>query len=129
MLDIHRDPDDVDPASPENRTGVYTVARTQLGVTHTISLLGETSFTREMSHHGPAFASKPGLVDQQRRDTLQVKGGLVLSPAGPGLGDRPALRLLYGMQHCTEANAWPGASAEADRHWHSLVSLEGEAWF
>ncbi|MES2642984.1 MAG: hypothetical protein V4850_26100 [Myxococcota bacterium] len=124
VLFEHRfDPDGDRPESPTNRTSISGVLRAQVALTPLFSLLGETSLAREVMR-GAAGDASP------RKDTWQGKAGLVLSPAGPGLGDRPALRALYGAQHCSLPNAWPGAPAEGgDARWHHLVSLEAEAWF
>lgn len=101
-----------------DHTAVASVVRAQVAVTPTVAVLGETSAAREFTDGAPA------------RDTWQGKVGVVLSPAGPSMSARPALRLLYGAQHASTGGAWPGAPDTArDRRWHHLVSLEAEAWF
>lgn len=126
----HRfDPDTRDGAeAATNRTSISGVLRAQVALTPVISLLGETSLAREvMRSTVPRGASPDGGA---RKDTWQGKAGVVVSPAGPGLGSRPALRALYGAQHCNLPNAWPGAPPTGgDARWHHLVSLEAEAWF
>ena len=112
----HRfDPDDRRATSATWRTAASAVVRAQLALTPYVSLLGETSLAREVAR-GPAA-----------KDTWQGKAGVVLSPAGTGLGARPALRALYGVQRCSLPGAWPGAAGGG--RWHQLVSLEAEAWF
>lgn len=98
-------------------TTVSTVARAQVAVTPTVALLGETAVARDFDG-GDA-----------PRDTWQGKGGVVLSPAGPVMGARPALRFLYGAQASTAPGAWPGADANETGTWHHLVAVEAETWF
>ncbi len=100
-----------------DRTAISGVLRTQVGLTPAFGLLGETSLAREVARQG------------ERKDTWQGKAGVVLSPAGSGLGARPALRALYGVQRSNMPGAWPGATEDDDGLWHHLVSLEAEAWF
>lgn len=113
---VHRF-DLADRRSPTSGTALSAVARGQLALTGTLSLLAETSLAREGAPGAPTT------------DTWQGKGGVVLSPAGPGLMDRPAIRLLYGAQRSTAGSAWPGVDRGSRAFWHHLVSLEGEAWF
>ncbi len=115
MFDHRFDLDDERGLGPGNYTGVSTVARGQVPLARTISLLAETSLAHEVS---------PGGAPKR---TWQGKGGVMLVPSGPGLGSRPALRLLYGIQHATVPDAWPGTPTGG--FWHQLVSAEAEAWF
>lgn len=118
MFQHHFDPDDARAGSHTNRSSIAGVLRAQVALTPHFSLLGETSLAREVARGAPT------------KDTWQGKGGLVVSPAGPGLGARPALRALYGVQHCNLPNAWPSMGEPASKsRWHHLVSLEAEAWF
>ncbi len=98
-----------------NRAGISTVVRAQLALTPTVALLGESCVAYEV------------VRGETPTDTQQAKGGVVLSPAGPGLNARPALRLLYGVQHSSKVDAWPGTPTGS--HWHHVASLEAEAWF
>jgi hypothetical protein len=64
---------------------------------------------------------------------------VVLNPLGPGMYVRPSLRLLYGVQYSTQNNAFGNSFVETldqyndfgnvERHWHSVVAIEAEAWF
>jgi hypothetical protein len=73
------------------------------------------------------------------RTTQQLKVGPVLNPLGTGIYTRPSLRLLYGVQHSSQNNAFGNSFVETldensqfqtvERHWHHVVALEAEAWF
>jgi hypothetical protein len=131
------------------------VERLQLATTPTVGLLFETSWAREIStngnryrtHSDSIFSSTAGtpdtrgleLGDADTRRTWQGKGGVVLTPLGPGIWSRPTLRMLYGAQWSSENSAFSNSFVETldqynefgnvDRHWHHLISLEAEAWF
>jgi hypothetical protein len=141
--------------SDDDRTFMSTVLRTQVYVTPTFHLLAEGSVAKEQSHNGNAYrehkdslfqttdgeADSEGLQygDADERDTVQLKGGVVLNPLGPGMYVRPSLRLLYGAQYSSQNNAFGNSFVETideyndfgnvERHWHSVVALEAEAWF
>ena len=78
--------------------------------------------------------------DASVRNTMQLKGGLVLNPTGLGIYARPSIRLLYGVQYSSAQAAFGNGFSESlgqfnefpvgsDRHWHHLISLESEGWF
>ena len=77
--------------------------------------------------------------DLDTRNTQQFKAGIVFSPKGKGLFARPAVRLLYGLQHSNQNNAFGNqfetresninTFAPVERHLHHLVGLEAETWF
>jgi hypothetical protein len=137
------------------RTFMSTVLRGQFYLTDTVHYLAETSLAREIStngntfrnHKDSIFANTDGLPDTRglergdsdTRDTWQGKTGFVLNPLGRGIYNRPSLRLLYGVQHSTQNNAFGNTFVETvdqyndfgnvERHWHQVLSLEAEAWF
>jgi hypothetical protein len=142
-------------ASEANREYYSTVVRAQVYLTDKVHLLLETSVARERSlngnlwreHEDSVFTSTSGTADSRGlqygdtdvRNTWQGKGGFVFNPAGRGIYNRPSLRLLYGLQYSNvqaafgnnfsssldQYNQFPGT----ERHWHSVVALEGEGWF
>ncbi len=143
-------------AGEDNRKYVSAVLRLQLYFTETLHLLCENSVARETSlngnlfreHHDSVFRSEDGASDARglefgdtdTRDTWQLKVGPVLNPLGTGIFTRPSLRLLFGLQRSNVHNAFRSSDVESldqyelfavgeDRHWHSLVALEAEAWF
>jgi hypothetical protein len=143
-------------ASEANRVYMSTVARFQLYVTRVVHVLLEGSVAHERSLNGnlfrgqydSIFRSSQGLPDarglefgdQNVRNTVQVKTGVVLNPTGPGIYTRPSIRLLYGFQYSTMHAAFGNAFAERlDQFnvfspsqtlaWHHLISLESEGWF
>ncbi len=131
------------------------VDRLQLAATPTVGVLFETSWAEEESingnryrtHSDSIFSNTDGIPDargletgdESIRKTWQGKGGVVLTPLGPGIWSRPTLRLLYGAQWSSENNAFSNSFVESldqfneygnvDQHWNHLVSLEAEAWF
>jgi hypothetical protein len=143
-------------AGEDNRTFGSTVLRVQVALSDALQLLVENSVAREVSdrgklwrlHYDSVFENDGGQAaarglqygDSDTRDTWQGKVGFVFSPNGLGLFSRPALRLVFGTQRSNVHNAFPGAFAATldendvfaettDRHWHSVLSLEAEAWF
>lgn len=154
-LGRHFDRDNDILASEGDRTFYSTVARLQLYVTDTVHLLAETSLAREESENGnlfrnhvdSVFESTGGIADPRglefgdsdTRDTWQGKIGWVLSPLGTGIYTRPSLRVLYGVQHSTQNNAFGNSFVDSlddfsdfpndERHWHHVVALEAETWF
>lgn len=138
-----------------DRTFYSGVVRAQLYLSPHVHLLAESSLAKEISHNGNAwrnhldsvFTNSEGLSDSEglehgdadERVTWQGKAGIVLNPLGPGIYSRPSLRLLYGLQHSTQNNAFGNSFVETldqynefgnvERHWHSVVALETEAWF
>lgn len=149
------DEDDSLAASEDNRTAYSTVLRLQLYLTQTLHLLGETSFAREVSDNGNLYRNKSDSVfqntggiadsrgfeygDSDTRDTWQGKIGFVINPTGTGIFTRPSLRVLYGVQHSTQNNAFGNSYVQTldefsyfgspELHFHHLVALEAEAWF
>ncbi len=141
--------------SDYDRTFMSVVLRNQVYLSPTVHLLLEGSVAQELSHNGNAYrnhvdslfentggnADSEGLEygDADERFTWQAKGGVVLNPLGPGIYTRPSLRLLYGLQYSTQNNAFGNSFVESlaqyndfgnvERHYHSVVALEAEAWF
>jgi len=131
------------------------VQRLQLAATPTLGILVETSLAEETSRNGnryrthadSIFSGTDGVPDTRglesgdtdTRQTWQGKGGVVLTPLGPGVWSRPTLRLLYGTQWSSENNAFSNRFVESldqynefgnvERHWHHLLAMEAEAWF
>jgi hypothetical protein len=143
-------------ASEDNRIFYSTVLRLQCYLTETLHALGETSLAQERSqngnlwrgHYDSIFTSSNGRSntegleygDQATRNTFQLKVGLVLNPSGLGVYTRPSIRLLYGLQYSSMHDAFGNSFSQSldqfntfaetsDRHWHSIVALEAEAWF
>ncbi len=156
LLGWHFDRDDDLSASERDRLFYSVVVRNQWYLTRTLHLLAETSWAQEISeqgnlwrgHHDSVFASEDGLADSEglefgdldQRKTWQLKAGLVLNPTGMGLFTRPSIRLLYGLQYSNMHNAFGNSFIETldqfnefretrDRHWHSVIAIEAEAWF
>ena len=151
----HEDGDNSIVPTDHDRTYASTVLRTQVYLTQTVHLLGETSVAREFSKNGNAyrehsdsiFANTAGSPDTDgletgdtdTRETWQGKTGFVFNPLGPGIYSRPSLRLLYGAQLSNQNNAYGNSFIETidqfnefdnfERHWHHVVALEMEAWF
>lgn len=151
----HWDRDNDIVAAESDRSFASTVARFQLYVTETTHLLAETSLAREVSENGnlyrehvdSVFQSSGGVSDPRglefgdsdERRTWQGKIGWVLSPLGTGIYTRPSLRVLYGVQHSSQNNAFGNdfvdslddfnAFPNQERHWHHVLALEAETWF
>lgn len=149
------DQDNSIAVSDNNRTVMSAVARAQVYITQTTHILAETSIASEKSRNGNAFRahidsvfeSTGGVFDNRglefgdldTRKTWQGKFGWVLSPMGLGIYTRPSLRLLYGVQHSNENNAFGNNFVDSlddanifpnqEEHWHHLLALEAEAWF
>ena len=139
----------------DNRTFYSKVLRLQLYLSSTVHLLAESSVAQEKSANGRAYREHVDSVfqntggtpdsrglefgDTDTRNTVQVKGGVVLNPTGLGIYMRPSLRLLYGMQYSNQQAAYGNGFVESldqynlfvgpERHWHSVVALEAEGWF
>ena len=89
--------------------------------------------------HGLADSRGFEIGDSDTRDTWQLKAGIVLNPNGRGIFIRPSLRLLYGLQYSSQNQAWGNAFSDSldqynifsgtERHWHSVIAIEAEAWF
>jgi hypothetical protein len=142
-------------AGDDNRTYYSTVLRLQLYLSQTVHVLAESSLAQEKSANGrlyrehvdSVFANSGGVPDSRgletgdtdTRNTWQLKGGVVLNPTGMGLYMRPSLRLMYGLQYSNQQAAYGNGFVESldqynvfvgpERHWHSVVALEAEAWF
>ena len=148
------DDNDIAPTDHE-RWYVSTVLRLQAYLSPVFHILLEGSAAKEVSklgnvwrNHGDSvFQSADGLSDARglefgdasERDTVQVKGGVVLNPLGPGVYTRPSIRLLYGAQYSSQNQAWGNSFVESlsqfnefgawESHWHHVLALEAEAWF
>ncbi len=143
-------------AGEDNRTYMSTVLRVQVYLTHTVHVLLEGVLAQEKSKNGNLWrehydsifrntaltSDSRGLEmgDARVRNTMQLKGGLVLNPTGLGIYARPSLRLLYGVQYSSMQAAFGNGFSESlnqfnefpvgsERHWHHLISLESEGWF
>lgn len=151
----HLDGDNDIVANNSDRSFLSTVARMQLYLTETTHLLAETSIAREKSRNGnlyrghkdSVFESTAGIGDARglefgdidTRKTWQGKFGWVLNPLGFGVYTRPSLRILYGVQHSNQNNAFGNSFIDSlddfnsfpnrEQHWHHLLALEAEAWF
>ncbi len=143
-------------ASEANRDYASTVLRLQAYLTREVHVLAETSLARELSKNGnlwrehfdSIFRGEDGTADARgleygdtdRRFTWQGKAGVVLNPAGTGIYTRPSIRILYGLQYSNVHDAFGTSFVQSladnerfpqtrDRHWHSVIALEAEAWF
>lgn len=151
----HWDDDNTVKPTDDNRLFASTVVRAQTYFTDTLHLLVEGSIAYEAStrgnlyrdHADSIFQNTSGQSDPRgfeygasaTRLTQQFKIGPVLSPLGTGIYTRPTLRLLYGVQHSSQNNAFGNSFVETldensqfqtvERHWHHVVALEAEAWF
>ena len=151
----HIDADNTIAPSDHARRYASTVLRTQFYIKPTLHWLMEGSVAHEYSkngnqwrEHGDSIFENTGGIpdtrglemgDTDTRITVQGKGGLVLSPAGADIYARPALRILYGVQHSNVNNAFGNSFVEdldqynefgnVERHWHHVLALETEAWF
>lgn len=151
----HTDADNDIVPSDHDRWYGSSVLRLQAYATPKLHFLAETSLAREVSRNGNAYrqhadsifantAGRPdtrGLEygDSATRDTWQGKGGIVLNPLGPGIHTRPSLRLLYGVQHSTQNNAFGNSFVvtldqyddfeAVEQHLHHLLAAEAEVWF
>ena len=131
------------------------VARAQWYLDSQWHILLEGSIAREHSVQGNVWRATPRSIetnsggqsdlrgleygDLDTRNTQQIKGGLLFSPKGRGLFARPVVRLLYGLQHSNQNNAFgnqfeqresnENTFAPVERHIHHLVALEAETWF
>ncbi len=143
--------------APSDYARVYasTVVRLETFITDTLHFLIEGSAAYEDSlngneyrdHWDSIFANTDGVSDPRGlqhgdspvRVTEQLKVGPVFSPLGTGIYTRPSLRLLYGLQHSTQNNAFGNSFVTTldenntfqtvERHWHQVIALEAEAWF
>jgi hypothetical protein len=155
LAGLRTDADNQIQPSDHDQRFYSVVSRLQAAATQTAGVLLESSWAVESStngaryrtHSDSIFSSTDGLADARGlergdadvRKTWQGKGGVVLTPLGPGVWSRPTLRMLYGAQWSSENNAFANHSVESvdqynefgnvDQHWHHLVSLEAEAWF
>ncbi len=145
-------------AGEDNREFYSTVLRLQLYLTKTVHVLLENSLAREISLNGDLFrasydsvfkstggqADTRGLAfgDLNHRDTWQLKVGPVFNPEGLGIFTRPSLRLLFGLQRSNTDEAFGSSVVKSladynqlnvqrthNQYWHTVVSLEAEAWF
>jgi hypothetical protein len=149
------DDDNALAPSDHNMQMFSSVLRAQYYLSNRWHLLGEGSLASETSTNGRRWrasarsieAGTGGMSDSrglefgdlETRITKQIKGGLLFSPKGKGLFARPLIRLLYGLQHSNENNAFGNAFetresnentfSPVQRHLHHLIALEAEAWF
>lgn len=151
----HTDGDNDIVPSDHDRWYASTVLRLQVAITPTLGWLTESSIAQEVSRNGrnirehkdSIFANTQGVPDTRglefgdtdTRTTWQGKAGLVFNPLGPGIFSRPSLRLLYGLQHSNQNNAFSNhfvttldqysAFGAVEQHWHHILAMEAEAWF
>ena len=151
----HEDEDNDIAPSDHDRWYASTVLRVQTAITPTLAWLTESSIAKEYSRNGrnirehedSIFANTDGLPDTRgleygdtdTRVTWQGKAGFVFNPLGPGIFSRPSLRLLYGVQHSNQNNAFSNQFVTTldqynefgtvEQHWHQVLALEAEAWF
>lgn len=151
----HYDEDNGIAVSDNDREVASLVARFQAYLTETAHLLVETSFAQERSTNGnfirtgadSVFESTEGQTDARglefgdddTRRTFQFKVGPVLQPTGMGVFTRPSFRVLYGLQHSNQNNAFGNGFVESlddfnvfgtqENHLHHVLSLEVETWF
>lgn len=155
LYGFHYDNDNQIKADDNDRRFVSAVARFQLYLTETLHLLLEGSVAQEQSLNGnlyrnfrdSVFASENGSPDPEglefgdadTRNTTQLKVGPVLNPSGYGIFSRPSFRLLYGLQHSSQNNAFGNSFVETldefqdfetvEQHVHHVIALEVETWF
>ena len=155
LYGLHEDGDNSITPSEHDRWYASAVLRVQVAIMPTLAWLTESAIAQEVStnghfireHEDSIFANTDGVADTRglefgdadTRTTWQGKGGLVFNPLGPGIYSRPSLRLLYGVQHSNENNAFSNqfvttldqynAFGTVEQHWHHMVALEAEAWF
>lgn len=151
----HQDADNDILPSDHDRWYASTVLRVQAAITPTLAWLTESSIAQEVSRNGnnirehedSIFSNTDGVADTRglefgdtdTRTTWQGKAGLVFNPLGPGIFSRPSLRLLYGLQHSNQNNAFSNhfvttldqynEFGTVEQHWHHVLALEAEAWF
>jgi hypothetical protein len=149
------DEDNTVAPSDESMQMLSGVARAQWYLDRQWHLLIEGSIASEHSVHGNRWRATPRSIesntggqsdlrgleygDLDTRKTRQFKGGLLFSPKGRGLFARPVIRLLYGLQHSNQNNAFgnqfeqresnENTFAPVERRLHHLVALEAETWF
>ncbi len=142
-------------AGNDNLRFMSVVARFQLYLTQRVHVLFETSVAHELSlngnlyrqHQDSLFANDNGTPDSlglqygdsTGRDTWQGKWGIVFNPNGPGIFNRPSLRLLYGLQYSSAQDAFQSGYVNSlsqynqfvgpEQHWHSVFGVEAETWF
>ncbi len=155
LYGLHTDADNTIAPSDYARSYRSVVMRGQLYITPTVHWLTESSLAEEVSTNGNTYREHADSIfsgtggvsdadglevgDTDTRITWQGKTGLVFNPLGPGLYSRPSLRLLYGVQHSNQNNAFGNSFVETldqynelgnvERHWHHVIALETEAWF
>ena len=155
LYGLHYDNDNFIAPSDDDRSFLSVVARFQFYATETLHLLLESSFAQEQSRNGNFFRNHADSVfesvdgrsdsrglefgDADVRNTTQLKVGPVLNPGGRGIFARPSFRLLYGMQHSSQNNAFGNSFVETldefqdfdtvEQHIHHVLALEVETWF
>lgn len=143
-------------AGTDNINFMSTVARFQYYLTRTVHLLFESSLAHEVSLNGNLYREHVNSVfatdgngvsnqlglkfgDSNVRNTWQGKWGIIFNPNGPGIYNRPSLRLLYGLQYSSAQDAFQSGYVNTqnqynefvgpEQHWHSVVGVEAEGWF
>lgn len=155
LYGFHYDNDNFISPTDNDRRFVSAVARFQLYLAESLHFLLEGSVAQEQStngntyrnHRDSVFVSKDGrgdadgleFGDADTRNTVQLKLGPVLSPSGRGIFSRPSFRLLYGLQHSSQNNAFGNSFVETldefqdfetvEQHLHHVIALEVETWF
>lgn len=155
LYGFHYDNDNFIKPTDHDRRFVSAVARFQLYFTPTLHLLLEGSVAQETSLNGNTYRNHADSVfesvdgrsdarglefgDADTRNTTQLKVGPVLNPSGRGIFSRPSFRLLYGLQHSSQNNAFGNSFVETldeyqdfetvEQHLHHVLALEVETWF
>lgn len=155
LYGFHYDNDNAIKPTDHDRRYVSAVGRFQLYLTESLHFLLEGSAAQEQSLNGNAYRNYANSVfvsedgrsdanglefgDADTRNTVQLKVGPVLSPGGRGIFTRPSFRLLYGMQHSSQNNAFGNSFVETldeyedfetvEQHVHHVIALEVETWF
>lgn len=155
LYGLHYDNDNFIAPSDNDRRFASIVARFQVYLTETLHVLLEGSAAQEQSTNGNMFRNNPDSVfqssdgvsdarglefgDADTRNTVQLKVGPVLQPTGMGIFTRPSFRLLYGLQHSSQNNAFGNSFVETldefndfqvvEQHVHHVLALEVETWF
>lgn len=117
MLSWSFSSEDFKQASTDNSIRFSPLIRFEVAPTDLLHTLVESAYSVQYAYNGSASASH----------IWQGKVGLILSPKGLGLLTRPHLRLLYGTQFCSDADADCGQ--KSGKQWKHAVSAEFEIKF
>ncbi len=155
LYGLHYDNDNFIKPTDNDRRFMSAVARFQVYLTESLHFLLESSVAQEQSTNGnmyrnhadSIFQSEDGRMntdglefgDADTRNTVQLKLGPVLQPTGRGIFNRPSFRLLYGLQHSSQNNAFGNSFVQTqdefddfdvvEQHYHHVIALEVETWF